>query len=269
MNITSGKKTTPRRILLYGQHGIGKSTWAAASPRPIFLNVEDGINDLDVAATDQLKSKGEVVDAISWLAQNPHEFQTCVVDTVDWLESLIFAEVAREASKGNIADIGYGKGYEAARTKWEFLLRGFDHLRKSRGMTVILLAHAKVTRFENPETDAYDRYDLDLHKSSSSLIQEWCDEVLFASSRVFTRTEQLGFGKERKIAVGAGERFIRTTETAAAVAKNRLKLPPEIPLDWNEFAKYLPQAAASNIGGVVVNGSSKSVSHKTEVTSNG
>jgi hypothetical protein len=262
MKITTGKQALPRRILLYGQHGIGKSTWAASAPSPIFLNVEDGINDLDVARSEHLKELGQVIDAISWLVQNPHEFQTVVVDTIDWLEHLIFHCVAKEASKGNISDIGYGKGYEAAKDKWDFLLRGMDVLRTQRGMMVILLAHAKVTRFENPETDAYDRYDLDLHKSSAGMIQEWCDEVLFASSRVFTRTEELGFGKERKIAVGSGERFIRTTETAAAVAKNRLRLPPELPLDWNEFAKFLPAKpagmATNNINGVVVNGTSKS-----------
>lgn len=258
MKITTGKQILPRRILLYGQHGIGKSTWAADSPSPIFLDIEGGINDLDVARSEHLREYGQVVDCISWLVQNPHEYRTLVVDTIDWLEHLIHHVVAKEASKGNISDIGYGKGYEAAREKWDFLLRGFDVLRMQRGMMVILLAHAKVTRFENPETDAYDRYDLDLHKSSCGMLQEWADEVLFAASRVFTRNEDLGFGKERKIAVGSGERFIRTTETAAAVAKNRLRLPAELPLDWSAFAKFLPASNPVNdISGVVVNGSSK------------
>jgi len=262
VKITHGIVQAPRRILLYGQHGIGKSTWAASSPSPIFLDIENGINDLDVARSEHLQDFGQLVDAISWLIQNPHEYKTVVIDTVDWLEHLIHSVVAREASKGNISDIGYGKGYEAARDKWSFLLKGLDTLRIQRGMMVILLAHAKVVRFENPETDAYDRYDLDLHKSSCGTLQEWCDEVLFASFRVFTRSENLGFGAERKIAVGSGERFIRTTETAAAAAKNRLRLPPELPMDWDEFAKYLPQAKQGDIDGVVVRGSSKGRSEK-------
>jgi len=209
-----------------------------------------------------------VVSTVSWLINNPHEFRTFVIDTVDWLEHLIFQQVARDASKGNITDIGYGKGYEAAREKWDFLLRGLDCLRLTKGMMIIILAHAKVQRFDNPETDAYDRYELDLHKSSNGMIQEWCDEVLFASHRVFTRSEDLGFGKERKIAVGAQERFIRTTETPAAIAKNRLRLPAELPMDWSAYAKYLtpaemvekasaPISSGTDISGIVVGGSSK------------
>lgn len=254
MQIHTGKQIRARRILLYGQHGIGKSTWAAAAPSPIFLNVEDGIADLDCAKTEKMNSLGEVIDAVSWLAQNPHEFKTLVVDTIDWLEQLIFVKVAKSANKGNISEIGYGKGYDAARNEWDFLLRGFDHLRKSRDMTIILLAHAKIQRYDNPETESYDRYELDLHKSSNGMLQEWCDEVLFASYRVFTRKEDQGFGKERKIAVGGNERYIRTVETPAAIAKNRLSLPAELKMEWQDYARFLP---SQNIPGVVVDGSSK------------
>lgn len=254
MKIVRGKQVRARRVLLYGQHGIGKSTWAASAPMPIFLDIEDGIADLECSKTEHLHSFAEVIDALSWLAGNSHEFKTVVIDTIDWLEHLIFKDVAKAAGKSNVAEIGFGKGYESAKEKWDFLLRGLNHLRTSRDMTVILLAHAKVEKFDNPETDSYDRYKLDLHKSSNEMLQEWCDEVLFASYRVFTRKEEQGFGKERKIAVGAQERYIRTTETPAAIAKNRLRLPPELSMDWQDFARYLPEG---NISGLVTNGSSK------------
>lgn len=264
MKILSGKQVRARKVLLYGVHGIGKSTWAANAPSPIFLNVEDGVADIDCAKTEKLGSLAEVIDAVSWLSQNPHEFQTIVVDTLDWLEHLIFRDVAKAANKANIADIGYGKGYDAAREKWDFLLRGFDHLRKSRDMLIVMLAHAKIQRYDNPETESYDRYELDLHKSSNGMLQEWADEVLFASYRVFTRKDDQGFGKERKIAIGNQERYIRTVETPAAIAKNRLNLPGELKMDWQDFARFLP-ARQTNISGVVVNGSSKPVAEAAGV----
>jgi hypothetical protein len=254
MKIVTGKQPRPRRILLYGQHGVGKSTWASEAPSPIFLNIEDGLNDINCARTEKLHSYGDVVSAVSWLVTNGEEYKTVVVDTLDWLERLIFAEVAREANKTTISDIGYGKGYDAAVKKWEFLLNGLEANRQ-KGRGIILLAHARIVRFENPETSAYDRYELDLHKSSNGMLQEWCDEVLFASFRVFTRNEDMGFGKERKIALGGKERYIRTNESAAAVAKNRLRLPDELPMSWAEYAKHL--APAANVQGVVSEGSSK------------
>ena len=169
--------------------------------------------------------------------------------------------MAQDANKAQIEDIGYGKGYKLAPEKWRFLLSGFDVLR-SKGKTIILLAHAKIDTFESPETERYDRYEPDLHELGSSLLQEWCDEVLFASFKVFTKVEDLGFNKTRQIAIGGKDRFIRTNESAAAIAKNRLKLPDELPMNWAAFAKFLPTAdpvakPAANIAGIVVDGSSK------------
>ena len=40
----------PPRIVMYGVGGVGKSTFAASAPNPIFIPVEDGISTLDVDA---------------------------------------------------------------------------------------------------------------------------------------------------------------------------------------------------------------------------
>lgn len=280
MQILSGKRPKPRRILLYGQHGVGKSTWASQAPNALFLNVEDGLGDIDCTHTPRLSSFEDVVAAVSWLAGNAHPYQTVVVDTADWLEGLIFKTVAREASKQKIDDIGYGKGYKFAGEKWHFLLKGFDYLRDTRGITTILLAHAKIEKFDNPEGERYDRYSPDLHDVGSSIIQEWCDEVLFACFRVIVVSEDQGFGKTRAVAQGGKERLIRTNESAAAIAKNRLRLPDELPFEWPAFAQYLqpvapvvssppvapaptvapapePVAEPASVAGMVVDGSSK------------
>ena len=33
--------------MLYGTHGIGKSTWGAMAPDPIFIQTEDGLAEVD------------------------------------------------------------------------------------------------------------------------------------------------------------------------------------------------------------------------------
>lgn len=243
MMIRRGIQPRPRRIMLYGQHGVGKSTWASEAPSPIFLNIEDGISDIDCASTPKLNSYGEVVSAVQWLNQNQHEFKTVVVDTIDWLEQFVLAEVANDLKKASFSLIKFGEGNGPAIKKMMFLLDGFEALRK-KGIGIILLAHARIVRHENPETAAYDRYEPDLLKILSSTIQEWCDEVLFASFRVFVRTETEAFGKERSLAIGGKERFIRTNESAAAIAKNRAKLPDELPMSWAAYAACLPRVAA-------------------------
>jgi hypothetical protein len=277
MRIIKGIVAAPRRILLYGQHGVGKSSWAAKAPNPIFINVEDGLCDLDCDKTPVLRSITEVYEALIWLGgDEDHGYKTIVIDTLDWMERLIHqgeVESINDRKIKTLADVGFGKGYPRAIPHWDLTLKYLDHLRRAKGMTVILLAHARVERFESPEADSYDRYSIDLHKTASGMIQEWCDEVLFAAFRVNTRTEDGGFGKERKLAVGGKDRYIRTCESASCLAKNRLSLPSELPMDWDAYAAFVrkpapikeqnqepivARPAIGNIEGLVVNGTSKS-----------
>jgi hypothetical protein len=265
VKITRGKKIVPRRVLLYGTHGIGKSSWAAQAPDVLFLNLEDGLNDIDVAKTEHLIRLEQVMEALTFLATQKHDFKWVAIDSVDWLEALIHAEVAREAGKPTIGDIGYGAGYKSAMAYWDKMLTMLDWLRteSERKLGVILLAHTAVKKYTDPMTDSYDRYQPALHETAAATLQEWCDEVLFASYRVHTRKQDEGFGKERVIAGGSGERLIRCTETPGALAKNRLTMPETVDFSWAAYAQYFTQAApAANIGGIVVDGSSK----KTEVT---
>jgi hypothetical protein len=180
-----------------------------------------------------------VIVSLSALFSEEHQYATVVIDSLDWLERLIWAQVCRDRGVESIEDVGYAKGYTFALTQWREILAGLDAVRNERGMTVILIAHAKIERFENPETEPYDRYSPRLHKSASAIIQEWCDEVLFATYRVHTRKVNEQFGRAQHRGIGTGERIIRTTERPAHVAKNRLNLPDEIPLDYRVYAAYV------------------------------
>ena len=122
-------------------------------------------------------------------------------------------------------------------TRWREILDFLNTLRNQRGMEIILIAHSKIENFADPENDNYDRYAPRLHKLASALVQEWCDNVLFASYRVHTKTNDEGFKKTAK-AIGSGERIIRTNERPAHIAKNRLQLPDELPLDYAVFGQH-------------------------------
>ena len=147
--------------------------------------------------------------------------------------------MCRQKTVESIEDIGYAKGYVFALTQWREFLTGLDALRRERGMMIVLIAHCKIETFHNPETENYDRYAPRLHKLVSAVVQEWCDEVLFATYRVHVKQTTEGFDKKVTKGIGTGERIIRTAERPAHVAKNRLNLPDELPLDWNAYAQYL------------------------------
>ncbi len=245
-SIETGRSHKPRRVMLYGVHGIGKSTFGAMAPSPVFIQTEDGLADIDAPRFPLAAAFEDVMAALMSLYTEPHQFGTVVIDSLDWLERLIWAEVVRRkpaTEKGrpvtSIEDYGFAKGYTFALDVWREVLDGLTALRDERGMMVILIAHAKIERFENPETDAYDRYSPRLNKHASALIQEWCDEVLFATYKVHTRQTEEGFDKTRTRGIGTGDRILRTTERPAHMAKNRLNLPEELPLDFRDYAQHL------------------------------
>ncbi len=228
------------------------STFGASAPGAIFVQTEDGLGEINCKKFPLAHNLAEVLAELAALRDEQHDFQTVVVDSADWLERLIFDEVCREYGVRNIekADGGYGRGYTHALTHWRKVINLLQELRDKRGMMVILVAHAKVERFEDPENAAYDRYTPRLHKHAASLIAEWVDAVLFANKKFRITKENAGFSGERAIAapIGAdgGERIIRTVGSPACVAKNRYGLPSELPLSWQAFIDAYQKIQAGN-----------------------
>jgi hypothetical protein len=244
-NILQGAKPGPRRMTVYGTAGVGKSTFATCAPSPIVIQTEDGLNEIDCHKFPVAQSFDEVMQSLAALYQEDHAYRTVVIDSLDWLERLIWAKVCATRQVATIEDIGYGKGYAFALTHWRDVLDGLTALRDRKGMTVILIAHARIERFENPETEAYDRYVPRLHKTAAAMVAEWSDEVLFATYKVFTKATEEGFNQKRVQGLGTGERVLRTTERPSHLAKNRLNLPDELPLAWSAFAQHLPASITS------------------------
>ena len=243
--VHTGKRPAPPRLLLYGVEGVGKSTFAANAPNPIFIPTEDGLGEINCASFPLAKKLTDVESYLSALAIEPHDYQTVIIDSLDWLEQLIWDDLCRLSSATSIekVDGGFGKGYTAALRFWRQIIDSLEVLHKERGMAVILIAHAKVERFEDPESSAYDRYTPRLHKHANAVITEWADAILFATRKFRTESEDAGFGRERTIAVGigkdGGERVLRTVGGPSCVAKNRYNLPYELPLCWDAFVGAL------------------------------
>lgn len=232
----------PPRMFVYGVAGIGKTTLATQAPSPIFLQTED--SEIDVPTFGLLKSFGDVIDAVTALLNEEHNFKTVVLDSSDWLEPLIWQEVCAQYGVDNIEKVekGFGKGYTIALNSWRMFLDGLNALRDHRDMAVIILGHAHSKKADNPETDSYDRYMPKMQKDASALLQEHVDAIFFANYRITTVKTDAGFNKKVVRGVGGGERLLFTSERPAFIAKHRKNfiLPDSIPLDWNALAAGIP-----------------------------
>jgi hypothetical protein len=238
-SITVNRATKPPRIVIYGEHKIGKSTFAASAPNPIVIRTEDGLAAIQVPTFPLATAYADVMSAIETLYRGGHGFQTAVIDTLDWLEPLVWKYTADIENKSDIEEIGYGKGYIKADEHWRTILDGLDAL-NAQGMTIICLAHAEIKRFDAPDTEPYDRYQIKLHKRAAAIVQEWADVIGFARHEVLTVSDDAGFNKKKTRGVSTGTRVLSVEERPAYFAGNRYSLPPDLPFPkvgaWNVFA---------------------------------
>lgn len=232
-SIRTERSKAPDRIFLVGTEGIGKTTFGANAPAPIFIAAEDGIRHLDVAHFPEPRTFQDVLDAVSTLGVEEHSYKTVVLDTVDWIEPLVWGDLCRRNGWDTIEAPGYGKGYAVALDEWRKLIVCLDALRRSRNMEVILLAHASIKPFQNPAGPDYSRFECKLHKLAAALLREWADTCLFAMYEEYTQKAK---GETRIKAIATGARVMQTQRTAAWDAKNRWGLPPELPLNYADYA---------------------------------
>lgn len=242
----------PPRILLYGPEKAGKTTLANEFPNPVFLQTEEGIGTLELDTFGKLTSFADVMDAIALLYQEEHKFKTVVVDSVTALQALIYTETGeRGDEKGNkknrIEDFGYGKGYVYALAVWQEFLDGLMALRRDRGMIVLLIAHSKIERFDDPETVAYSRYEIDLHDKARDLLKREVDVVLLLKPDVTIKVEEQGFNKSRARADGGRSVWMNTSSRPAYAAGNRYDLPERILYErgkgYSTLAQHFPGGA--------------------------
>lgn len=234
-NVVTGRLKEPWRILLFGVEGIGKSSFGASMPKPIFIDPETGSGQLDVARFPTPQNFNDVLDAIRELRETKHDFQTLVLDTVDWVEPLIWKHMCHRDRFSDVEEYGFGKGYAVALDEWRILVRDLETLERAKGMNICMLGHSHVKTFKNPEGSDFDRYEPQIHAKAAGLLKQWPRAVLFAHYEQFAEKENRFALKAKGVA--SGERLIFTNRTAAYDAKNRYDLPAQLPLSWDEFVR--------------------------------
>ena len=237
------------RILLLGTEKIGKTTFAASAPNPIFLSIrgEQGTDGLGVSKFPTIDTFTMLMEAIGVLAQDNHKYQTVVIDSVSTLETLIWQHVCKLDGKETIERVlgGFHKGYGEALKYWRDMTDGLDYLREHKGMSSILIGHVKVKPFNDPLSEPYDTYIPTLNDKASAALMQWADTILFANSKVSVqKMEDVGTGRAKQIA----ERKLFTQKRPAHPGGGRHvygRIPYEIELSYDAFTKAV-ETATSN-----------------------
>lgn len=179
--------------------------------------------------------------AISELTTEKHDYETLVLDSLDWMEPMVWAAVCEFGKVKSIEQFGggYGKGYTEAQRYWLEMMAAIKQLREKRNMNVVVIAHSQIKAFNDPAQPApYDRYMLKLNEKASALWREFVDTVLFATFETFVKESD---GKKTR-AFGDGVRVAFTERRPGYDAKNRFGLPHQIPFSWSDYVAAIESA---------------------------
>ena len=238
LNITSGRVARPQKLVLYGVEGIGKTSLAAQTPEPLFIDTEGGTSHLDVRRLQKPASWEELISLIKEVAATPDVCRTLVVDTADWAEQLCIDHICARYKQPGIESFGYGKGYTYLAEEFARMLAACDEVILS-GKNVVITAHAKMRKQELPdEQGAFDRWELKLSKQTAPLLKEWPDALLFLNFKTLVVTTESNTHKAQ-----GGRRVIYTSHSPVWDAKNRHNMPEELDLSYASIAPIFGESA--------------------------
>jgi len=225
----------PLRVLVYGPEGIGKTSFAACFPEPVYIDTEGSTERFDVARFPRPASWVQLQTLVKQVRDDPKLCRTLVLDTADWAEILCRQHVCSSANKKGIEDFGYGKGYIYAAEEYGRLLDLLSEVYDT-GRHIVVTAHAAMRKFEQPdEMGSYDRWELKMDKRIAALLKEWADIILFANyETVVVKSSDGGKAKAQ-----GGKRVMYTTHHPCWDAKNRFGLPEKLPFGFEGIAHLL------------------------------
>lgn len=239
MQIISGRIQKPFNVIVYGEPGVGKSTFAALSPSPLFIGAEEN-DELNVDRAPACSSFEDFEKQLEWVLKNNPKNETIVIDTIDSIDKFLTRHIL-DTSKNKTramgqAHGGYGAGNDIAASEWARLRDTYlKPIRDVQKKNIIILAHSQKKNVTDTVLGLnHDTYELTLHHKVQNIFVDWVSAVMFATEISYFKEDP---NTDKMFAIGNGERVLLTSGRPGHLGKNRFNLPYQIPLDFQAFYK--------------------------------
>lgn len=226
-----------QKVMVYGLAGAGKSTLASQMSRPLFIDVEGGLTNMDVPRTPTVKRYIQVIQAINIIHKEAEEYKkdydTIVIDSIDWLVRRAeehAAGISTIDDKGiehkdmsatiGKANGGYGNGNKQLENHLRAELMPALQLLVDDGFGICLIAHADKKDVMDAEGFSTSKITPAIGERFMEAFVQWVDNVFYLRN-------------------DAGERKLLLEGTDNILAKNRLGKTGEAALSETTIQEIL------------------------------
>lgn len=240
--IIQGRVKKPYNIIVFGEPGLGKSTFAQAAPDPLFVGAEEN-DELTAKRFPQVKSFDEFEQQLTQIRDTKPTYSTLVIDSIDSIDMLLTQKILADDSKAkgnmNKAHGGYGAARDIAASHMMRIRDEYLKPIRAQGKNIIIVGHSKkATAVDTVIGLQYDTHEMNLHNKVQAVFVDWCQAVMFATYMNYKTEDD---NSNKVFASGTGKRILLTSKRPGHLAKNRFNLPYELAFELEDpfgpFAK--------------------------------
>lgn len=227
------------KTMIYALSGAGKSTLASQLEKPLFIDIEGGLNNIKCSRTPTISFYISFIKVINDIhsnaAQYLKDYKTIIIDSMDWL-----VRKAEEHASGvrtvNGTDIvtdmtatigkangGYGNGNKQLENHIRAEVLPALQLLVEDGFAICLIAHADQKDLMDAEGFRVAKISPAIGERVMEPIVQWCDNVFYLRN-------------------DGGERKLLLEGTDTVLAKNRLNKVGEVSLSNTTIKEILTPA---------------------------
>lgn len=228
------------KMVLYGDPGVGKSTFAIQAPKPFFICTDGNYEWLEEFGADP-NAHAEVSswsEAKKIFSRDFADYETIVLDLTEDLFKWCEYEYCVRNKIDHLSDLGYGKAYDTTRT--EFFIEICKLFSKDKH--VILIMHGSTYTVKDRRGVEHTMY------GPTSRIPDKVMSMIEGRVRYFLRC----YLKDEERADGTlmKQRYLslipKPNEFGIARGLNEDTTPHDIPLSWSEFVNAIGLETDSN-----------------------
>ena len=227
------------KMVLYGEPGVGKSVFASKAPKPFFITTDGNYEFLEEFGA---KEKDHI-QVHSWseakkvFTRNFDEYETIVIDLTEDLFKWCEYEYCKLNGLEHVSDVGFAKGYDSTRNDYFINICKVIDLPKN----VILIMHGLTYTTKDRRGIEYTKY------GPTNRLPDKVLDLIEGRVRFFLRCYQKAEEIDGKL---IKKRYLslipKENEYGILRGIDENKIPSDIPLDFDTFAKLVNLEISTN-----------------------